>query len=75
MALATRVSDSSRIFEMIYSGLETDLAHETLAMNGPDNKYRDGRRNILILDTGAANLTSSRGKLIPSSLVVPAVGN
>ena len=43
---------------MIYSGLETDLAHETLAMNGPDNKYRDGRRNILILDTGAANLTS-----------------
>ena len=29
---------------MIYSGLETDLAHETLAMNGPDIKYRDGRR-------------------------------
>ena len=62
-ALGSRfqIPDCSHIFEMIYSGLETDLTHETFAMNGAgrDNKYRPG----------TAIHTSSRGKLISISVV------
>ena len=46
LELASRfqIPDCSHIFEMIYSGLETDSTHETFAMNGAglDNKYRPG---------------------------------